>query len=441
MKKLIVLSIIASFALADNTVTSLTVDQKNEIFNNTNISNGATISQGQTDIKNGSNVNSVTITQRYGTDAGNSLENTTITGTNSEVYQGLTSVDNSRLEHAELTSQNKLKGVTVTGGKSTIRQANLIIGGESNATGTAGGAGGNMGMGGSGENLEITQTNTLQDTNIENSVIDQGITVINNSADVSKSFKLKQTNTINRASANGRNSVDNSKITQGITTISGGTTQDIIQTIENVIEDIGVDTSNVSQSTMILTDSTVSNINNDVGSDIDDKNKISFVTATNDSNIIQSSIDINASTVNGLYKSDRGGLQENNWIHTVTVTNSDIKQSNFNATNHSDVTNITYKTHESGIDAINLIYNSSAINNSEFYQDVTELNNGELENNTFTRANTLNHVIADNSKVKQFNIQVSNSTLNNSELIQQGLFFNVNTTNANLSQGEVSITD
>jgi len=441
MRKIIILSLIASFALAENSVTNLTIDQINKIQTSSNFSNGAMVSQGQTDIKNNSNVAEVSITQRVGTDAGNLIEDTNINGTNSEVYQGLTSVDNSRLEHVELTSQNKLKGVTVTGGKSTIRQANLIIGGESNATGTAGGGGSGMGMGGAGENLEITQTNTLQDTNIQNSVIDQGLTVINNGADVSNSFILKQTNTINRASASGKNSVDTAKITQGITTISGGITTNIIQTIENVIEDIEIDTSKVSQSTMTLTDSTVSNINNDVGSDIDDKNRISFVTATNDSNIIQSNIDINASTINGLYKSDRGGLEENNWMHTVTVTNSDIKQSNFKATNHSDVTNLTYQTHESGVNAINLIYNSSAINNSEFSQDVTEIDNGDLENNTFTRANTMNHVIASNSKLKQFNIEVINSTLNNSELTQQGLLYNVNTTGANLSQGSTIITD
>ncbi len=440
MRNIILLSVVTtSFIFGANVVNDLTVDQKNEINNNSNFSNGATVSQGQTDIQNNSNVDSVNILQRDGTDAGNLIENTDVTN-QSGLYQGYTYIENSKLHNTDLESKNHVKNVTVTDG-SLVGQSILLIGGDSNVSGTAGSGGGGMGMGGSGENLKITQTNLLQDTNIKNSFVVQGLTYIDNGADVSNTFKLEQTNTINRASASGTNDINASELTQGVTNISGGTTTNIEQTIENVMEDITVDRSHISQSTIKLNNSDVSNINNGASSSIDDKNRVSYVTARNNSNIDQSTIDIDTSSVNGLYRDDRGVLEENNWIHTVTVDNSDIRQSNFSATNSSDVLNVTYTTHESGINATNLVYNSTATNNSKFNQDVTELNHGVLTNTTLNRANTLNTVTADNSKLKQFNVQVTNSTLENSDLSQQGLMYNLNTTNANLSQGSTVITD
>ena len=438
MKNIILLSVVAtSFVLGANVVNDLDVDQKNKTVGST-LSNGATVSQGQTNIQDNSNVDNVTLLQREGTNAGNLIENSTISS-ESELDQGYTYIDNSRLHNADIESENHVKNVTVTDG-SLVGQSILLIGGESNVTGTAGDDNG-MGMGGSGENLEITQTNLLQDTDIKNSFIVQGLTEINNGADVSNTFKLEQTNTINRASASGTNDINASELTQGVTTISGGTTNNIAQTIENIMEDITVDGSHISQSTIKLKKSDVRNINNGASSSIDDKNRVSYVTARDNSNIDQSTINVDTSHVDGLYKDDRGSLQENNWIHTVTVDSSEIKQSNFSATNSSNVLNVTYTTHDSGVNATNLVYNSTATNNSEFNQDVTKLNNGDLTNTTLNRANTLNTVTANNSKLKQFNVQVTNSTLENSNLSQQGLMYNLHTTNANLSQGSTIITD
>lgn len=441
MKKLVILSVIASFALSQTAVTDLTIHQENEVKNGSQLSNSATVSQGQTDIKNNSNIENVTITQD------SLIDNTQVTGEESEIHQGLTSVDSSRLENADLSSTNTIKDVTVSNGKSIITQGNLIIGGESNVTGTAdssGGSGG-MGMGGSsGENLDINQTNLLEDTDIQSSTIHQGKITINNQADVSISFKLNQNNIINRATANGTNTLNGSQLLQGVTNISGGDTSDIEQKIKNVMEDISVDGSIINQSSMTLTNSTVSNINNDTTSDIDDKNRISYLTATNNSNILQSSIDINSSTVDRLYKSDRGSAdenRENNWIHTVDIDNSTIKQSNFNAKNGSDISNITYLTHSSAVNANNLIYNSTMRNASEANQDTTTINNSHLENDTFTRANTLNTITSNNSSIKQFNIEVSNSTLDNSNLSDQNLLYSIdNLENSHITQGNVIIS-
>ena len=438
MKNIILLSVVTtSFIFGANIVNDLTVDQKNKTVGST-LNNSSTVLQGQTDIQNNSDVNNVNILQRDGTEAGNLIENATISN-ESGLYQGYIYIKKSKLHNADLKSKNHVKNLTATD-ESIIGQGILVIGGESNVTGTAGSGSGGMGMGGSGENLEITQTNLLQDTDSKNSFIVQGLTAIYNGADVSNTFKLEQSNTINRASASGKNDINASELTQGITNISGGTTTNIEQTIENVMEDITVDGSHISQSTIQLKNSDVSNINNGASSSIDDKNRVSYVTAR-DSSIDQSNIDIENSRVNGLYRDDRGGLQESNWIHTVTADSSDIIQSNFSAINSSDVSNVTYTTHDSGVNAINLVYNSTITNKSEINQDETKVNDGQLTNSTLNRANTINSVTSDNSKLKQFNIKVTNSTLDHSNLSQQGLIYNLDTTNANLSQGSTTITD
>jgi len=440
MKKLIILSVAVSFALSGNVVNDLDIEQINKVNNNSNFSGGATVSQGQTYIQNDSTVTSLDIKQRDGAEAGNLIDNVTITGTN-QLHQGLTHIDNSRVEYTSLDSKNEVKNVDIIGSTSVVTQGALFIGGESNVTGIADSGGGGMGIGGSGENIEITETNILRNTNIDNSTLHQGLTIINNQASVTNTFKLTQQNTINRASSTGTNSENNSTITQGHTEISGGTTSNIEQNIQNVMEDITVDSSSVKQSSMQFINSDVSNINNNnTEATPDDKNRITNTTINNNSTVLQSNISANGSTIDGLYKQDTKGVAENNWMHTVTVNNSTIKQSTLNANNGSTVTNITYKTHDSAVDAINLIYKSQATN-SELSQDTTSLDNGILTNTTLNRANSINTVTANDSILKQFNVIVTNSTLSNSELNQQGLMWKVNTNNANITQGSTIITD
>ncbi len=437
MKNIMLLSIVTtSFIFGANIVNDLTIDQKNKAISST-LNNSSTVSQGETIIKNNSNIDNVSILQRDGTEAGNLIENSTLNNTG--LYQGLTHIKNSTLHNTNLESNNIVKNVNVD--SSFVEQGILKISEESNVTGTSGSSSG-MGIGSSGDNLKITQANSLKDTDIKNnSFLLQGKTLIYNGADVSNTFKLNQTNSIKRASANGTNDINSSELIQGLTTIIGGTTSNIEQTIENVMEDITVDGSHISQSTIKLNNSDVSNINNDASSSIDDKNRVSYVTARNNSDIDQSNINIDTSHINALYINDRNGVEENNWIHTVTVDSSNIKQSDINVTNNSDIVNITYTTDTSAENATNLVYSSTFFNNSKINQDITEINGGELTYNTLNRANAINNLTSDNSILKQFNIKVTNSTLDNSNLSQQGLMYNLNTTNANLSQGNTIITN
>ncbi len=461
MKKIVVLSIIASFALADNTVVNdLTINQNNEIKENSNFSNGAIVSQGQTDIKNGSTVNQLGIRHADGADFEantNTITATTISGIDSQVHQALTSIDNSRVENTELDLSNTINDVTITNGTSTVTQGNLIIGGESNVTGiststTGGGtgfpSGGNTG-GATGEKINITQTNTLDTTNIEKSIIHQGLTTINGEADVSNSFILTQSN---RIEANSKIESD-SEINQGTTNITGGTTSNIQQNIQNVIKDSQLDGTKLNQSTINLTDSTVSNINNDDSvEDIDDKNRVDSLTDIGQSTINQSTININASIVNNIERADRPNgsnpERQNNWIYDVTTNKSTINQSRFIANSGSNVENMTYlfnDTEDSA--AVNNLYSSHVENNSTVNQDVTELTNATITGtNTISRQNIIQELtITDNATVSQNSLKVTNSTVSNLNISEYNLVGGyqspVTINNANLSQGEVSITD
>lgn len=439
-KASILLSALASFALSGNIVNNLNIEQINKINSNSNFSNDVNVSQGTTNITDNSNIEDVYILQKDGISAGNLIENTTVNGNSSELHQGLTSINSSSLYHTELTSKNKVNGITVTGGKSIITQGNLIIGGDSNVSGTAGSSGGNPWdpPGASGENLEIIQNNILEDTSISNSNLHQGLTVINNGATVSSSFKLEQNNNM---SSNSINNDTNSTITQGLTSISGGDTSNIKQKILNTIQNITVDGVNIEQSSVKLINSTVSNINNNNDDTTDDDiNEINGLTAT-DADIVQSTIRSNSSTIDGLQKSDRGDVSKNNAILNLTLNNSTAKQSIIDAQNGSDVKNVTYNAGDLSSYAINGIYASIVNGGSNLKQDVTELDNGEFQETTINRVNTISQADVSNSDLKQFNIKVINSTLENSNLNQNGLIWQVNATNALISQGNLIISD
>jgi hypothetical protein len=444
MKRIVVLSLIgSSFLLAENIVNDLEIEQINKVRSNSTFSNSTMVSQGQTVIENNSNVEDVHILQKTGNNAGNLIEETTLSDT--EVNQGFTMVNSSTLHHVELDSDNTIRRVNTSEGTSLISQAALIVGGDSNASGTAGTSGGGYGgIGGTtGENIEITEDNLLEDTEIKASVIHQGLTQIKNGADVLSTFKLNQTNTITVVNATG-NDINASTLTQGETNIDGGTTTNIEQKIKNVMEDITVDGSTVQQSSMNFASSDVSDINNNNSeSDWDDRNRVTNTTVLNGSVIDQSSINVDGSTIDGLYKYETDGLPENNWIHTVTIDNATIKQSSLTATNGSNVVNVTYKKENMGeiYSAPNLVYDSKALNQSKFLQDVSTLDNGDITDTTFNRGNSINVVNADNSIVKQFNVTVDNSSLSSSNLRASSIIGGVNFNNAVMSQGSTIITD
>ncbi len=442
MRKIIYLSIITPYFLFGvDSANSVTIQQVNKIRSNTNISNSSSIVQGKTNIKNNSDVDSLEITQKSGINAGNLIEDSTISGANSKVVQGLSSVNSSTLHNAKLNSNNTIRRVDITNGKSTVTQANLIIGDNSNVHGTAGGDGGGMGIGGTADNIEITQNNLLEDTNIKKSTIHQGRTTINGGANISSTFKLNENNSITLLNSN-ENSSNNSTITQGDINITAGTTTNVKQNIQNIIEDITVDRSYIKQSNINLKNSITTNINSDNDESLlDDKNKITNTVATGGSTIIQSSIDSKDSTITQLSRYDRNGVDENSWIHTTNLNNSELKQSVLSAKNSSHLSNIEYTTHDSGVSATNLVYMLTA-NNSNISQDITDISNSDFNDNILNRANTVNNVTAlNNSHLAQFNIKVENSSLDNSNLSNQGLYYNTTVNNANLSQGSTTITD
>jgi len=100
-----------------------------------------------------------------------------------------------------------------------------------------------------GNNIKITEINVLKNTNINNSIIHQGLITINNQTTVSNTFKRTQQNRIKRASSTGINSETNSTIIQGDIEISGVNTSNTEQNIKNVIKDITIDGS-IQQSSM-----------------------------------------------------------------------------------------------------------------------------------------------------------------------------------------------
>jgi len=443
MKRIIILStVVSSFIFATSTVEDLTLNQISETTDDTTITNNAYISQGKTDIENGSNVKSVTITQEDSGDAGNLIKNSSVAGNNSEVHQGYTSINNGTLNYAEITSQNELSGVTITGDKSVIRQGNLIIGGASTVAGSSGSGGPGFPGGGVANNIVINQQNYLKESSISDSNISQGVTEVNGGANVSLNFNLNQINDISVD-----NTITSSNIRQGVTTISGGSVSDIENSVKNKIETSNISGLNINQSTISIKDSTVKNINNNNDIDnIDEKNRITQAEGEN-SNINQSTIDIENSLVDGIHRQERPNISspegQNNWIYDLTLNGSDINQSAFISKNGSTASNITY-TLNSAINsaAVNNLY-SSTVNNSTINQDVTELNNASITGeNNIDRLNIVNSVTAEEgSHISQSGLIVTDSQASNLNLSGYNIIYNNSLNSANLSQGETIITN
>jgi len=100
-----------------------------------------------------------------------------------------------------------------------------------------------------GKDIKITEINMLKNTNINNSIIHQGLITINNQTSVSNTFKRTQQNRMKQISSTGEKSETNSTIIQGHIEIDGGATSNTEQNIQNIIKDITIDGS-VKQSSM-----------------------------------------------------------------------------------------------------------------------------------------------------------------------------------------------
>lgn len=121
MKKILALSLVTSVSIfAASSVTNLQQNQVN-VTQNSSLSNGTTAKQGTTELTNAT-VNNVSIDQT----AGNLIDNSTLSGTNSIINQGVSSVSDSTLNNADLNSKNEIKRVNITGGSSTVIQLSLI---------------------------------------------------------------------------------------------------------------------------------------------------------------------------------------------------------------------------------------------------------------------------------------------------------------------------
>jgi hypothetical protein len=440
MKRLICLSLItSSLILAETSVSSVEINQINRVTNS-NLHNGSNISQGEIDIKSNSSVDKLIIKQKDGNSAGNKIEDSTVEGINSILEQGSITIDNSQVVYGKINSKNSIKRVNINGQESTITQGKVIIGNGAQVAGEVGSSNG-MGMGGGIEYIEINQNNEIIDTNIENNSINQGLITIKDNSQVSTTFKIDQLNRIT-TDDNPTNELIDTVVNQGRVDISNGTLSEVEQTTENIMGDLISTSSKLDQSTIKIDNSTLTNFNNDVYSYIDDKNKLLKSSIENNSSISQSRVELEDSQISNLQRYDRDGVEQNNWIDSTEVKdNSEVKQSAFIALN-SQAINTTYNTHESGVNATNLIYNSHILNSSKIQQDVTTMEDGaDISNNTFKRANTINSVTGDNSKITQFNITISGSTLENSNLSQQGLYWNVDVSNSSISQGETKIVD
>ena len=442
MKKILLLSAIASFAIAANSVQDLQIDQIN-MTQTTTLANGVDVSQGHTEITNNATVKSVTITQKDGSAAGNKITNSEITGTDSELHQGLTQVDNAQLDHATLESKNSVNDIHVTGAKSIIRQGNLMVGSSAEVSGETISP---LTGASTGENLEIIQDNQLNTmSSIIDSTIEQGVTRISNSADVTQTFKLKQLNVLSDSTSK------DSQLAQGETTIIGGDTADIEQNIDNSIKNVRVDGVKIDQSKIRLEESCVTNINdkNDVLA-VDDKNRIVGIKAQS-STIVQSAIDINASTVIGLYKNERGNvgkhLEYNNLISDVRkLETSIVTQSETKASSDSEISNVTYKnTHDidssAGVNANNHMQKLIWIENSKLSQEETTLKNAALEDTTIDRENIMWDLCAKNSILAQNELTVTDSTVTDSDIRENNLMWDIKSRDTVVTQGSTIVTN
>ncbi|MCK4442388.1 MAG: hypothetical protein KAU90_10305, partial [Sulfurovaceae bacterium] len=210
MKKIIGLSLLTILLMAQESVTNLKLEQVNKIIDSTFSEEGIK-SQGTTDIDDGAFVDNVYILQKPSIDEdepGNLIIETTVTSSGTEIHQGLTHVKNgAKLQDAKLESINEINNLTAIGGESYISQANVIVGEDSNVTNLVNSGNGNSVGDGTADKFSISQKNSIQDTNIKNTTIHQGLIVIDNGANAS-GLEISEQNRIRRSDGSGQNEIN-----------------------------------------------------------------------------------------------------------------------------------------------------------------------------------------------------------------------------------------
>ncbi len=266
----------ATTSVSDSTLTNFTEDINNTM---TDISaDNAVLKQNDIVIKNGSNVNELTNT----TDGDHRNTMNAITATDgANLTQDTITIDGATIDTMSSTQENYMDAVTAHGtynvkqsdisisnanvnnqfdvkyhnemisvdmiGSGNVSQGTLTIG-ESNATGTT-----------EANAIDIQATNTLKNTDLDNSDVTQSSTSILAQSSIS-GFSLDQTNTIENTDGSADNNMTGATISQAETLISASTVDEFTQTVTNNIKDVTVDSSYVYQAKVNIANSDVDSL-------------------------------------------------------------------------------------------------------------------------------------------------------------------------------------
>ena len=427
MKKILSLSLLGVWLVAQESVTHLKLEQVSKIIDSTFNEEGVK-SQGTTSVEDDAFVDNVHILQKPSSDEnvpGNLIVESTVTSSGSEVHQGLTHVKSgAKLQDAKLESINEIGNLKATSGESFVSQANVVVGEDSNVTKLVNSADESLVGDGTADKFTVYQENNIKDTNIKNTTIHQGLIVIKDGSDMSN-LEVTQKNSIKRSDMSGQNEINATQVTQGLIKIEDGVGRNIQQNIENEIDNLKInDSSSVNQAYLHVIGADINNLNskqNSANSQDIVKNEINNVTMEN-ALIEQFSIVIKQSSVDMLNNYNREStIQQNNLIRTATIEdNSTVSQSTLHINNGSTLTNVEYFTADnpnSSQDAINEVKELRIAQNSVIYQDRLELDGAILEDSKLYRTNSIKDVeVGMESNIYQFYTQISNAKMESLKL-------------------------
>ena len=450
MKKVITLLLLSMLLTAQESVTQLKLEQVSRVIDST-FSEEAVKTQGKTEIEDDAFVDNVQVLQKPSVDEetpGNLILNSSVTSNESEIHQGLTNVKSgAKLQDSQLESVNEIKSLEANSGASFVSQGNVIIGDDSNVSHIVNSANENLVEDGTADKLTVLQHNSLEDTEIKNTTIHQGLIVITNGADVSN-LNVTQQNSIKRSDMSGQGEINATQVTQGQIKIEESMGRSITQNVQNEIDNLTIDdSSSVNQAYLHASKSDLNNMNEQLNnSNTQDivKNEMNNVEMEN-ALINQDVLLIDNSSINRINKYNRGsGLQQNNLIHSTMVENNvTINQSTITIQEGSIVTDLEYftaKNPKNDQDAINEIKVVELGQDTVLYQDRLELNNATLEESSLHRTNSIKNVnITNESNVYQFYTQLTDSEMQDSKLSDKSYLKDVSINDSAIVQGMTTV--
>ncbi|CAA6812314.1 MAG: Autotransporter adhesin [uncultured Sulfurovum sp.] len=450
MKKVITLLLLSMLLTAQESVTQLKLEQVSRVIDST-FSEETVKTQGKTEIEDDAFVDNVQVLQKPSVDEetpGNLILNSSVTSNESEIHQGLTNVKSgAKLQDSQLESVNEIKSLEANSGASFVSQGNVIIGDDSNVSHIVNSANENLVEDGTADKLTVLQHNSLEDTEIKNTTIHQGLIVITNGADVSN-LNVTQQNSIKRSDMSGQGEINATQVTQGQIKIEESMGRSITQNVQNEIDNLMIDdSSSVNQAYLHASKSDLNNMNEQLNnSNTQDivKNEMNNVEMEN-ALINQDVLFIDNSSINRINKYNRGsGLQQNNLIHsTMLENNATINQSTITIQEGSTVTDLEYftaKNPRNDQDAINEIKVVELGQDTVLYQDRLELNNATLEESSLHRTNSIKNVnISNESNVYQFYTQLTDSEMQDSKLSDKSYLKDVSINDSAIVQGMTTV--